>query len=111
MTTHWEKSSFVGERLCLDFVNTLNDWSNPEAATDKIPDFESFMSWLAFARTLGREEIRWEIGFDTADEEIKKRVMADVRCLRAKIQAVFDSIIKGARPDSAALSQIYTILS
>lgn len=111
MTTHWNKSKFVGERLCLEFVNTINDWSNVEGATDSIPDFESFMAWLAFARTLNRKEIRWEIGFESADEEIQKRVMSDVRCLRSKIHDVFDPIIKGSRPDSAALSQIYTILS
>jgi predicted RNA-binding Zn ribbon-like protein len=111
MPTHWDNSFFVGERLCLDFVNTLSDWNNPEAAIDRIPDFDSFVTWLAFARTLARDEIKWEIGFESADEEIKQRVMADVRCLREKIHSVFYPIIKGSRPDSAVLSQIYTILS
>lgn len=111
MLTSWDETYFVGERLCLDFVNTFSKWHDPENATDRIGDFESFMSWLAYARSLDRGEIRWEIGFEAAGEEIEKRVMADVRCLRKHIYNVFVPIVRGERPDSAALSQIYTMLS
>lgn len=111
MNTTWTDVDFCGERLCLDFVNTASHWNDPERFEERLKSFGDLMSWLSYAATQGRDEIRWRITFDAADEEIQKRVMADARDLRAALHSIFSGIIRGGVPDPAALSRVYGALA
>ena len=112
MTYQWTEDNFVGERFCLDFINTYNGWTpGVDEEEEKLKTFEDFTTWLSFAQTRGRGETGWEITFDEVDDDLKQRIMCDVRKLRKNLSEVFYAFANNRQPEVCHVSAIYEALA
>ena len=111
MNKIWESDDFVGERVCLDFVNTVSHWSNPAAMEDLIPTYDEFLGWFKNAQCKDREETGWVLAFEEADEEIQARVMCDAGKLRKNIYEVFHAFANNRQPEMSHISAVYEALA
>jgi predicted RNA-binding Zn ribbon-like protein len=99
---------FIGERLCLDFVNTQAVVEG--SAVDLLADFDDLVAWSVAAQVIpaadGKELLRRWNGTREAG-----RAFAQAVELRAALRAMAERIDDGRRSVSAAtLSQINEIL-
>jgi predicted RNA-binding Zn ribbon-like protein len=107
----------VGERLCLDFVNTVGGWnpdparakSDPYAAVardDKLNDYFDLLAWSLHAKLLSESETRAlarEAGRrDKEAAATLKRAVA----MRGAIYRICAAIIDGARPRGADIDSL-----
>jgi predicted RNA-binding Zn ribbon-like protein len=98
---------FVGERPCLDFVNTVGSWTDRVIA-DKLKKYEDLARWAelaglipaarAHALVLRARRRPREAG------EVLRRAIAMRRAVRGVFQAVLEKR-KPTRPDTAALQR------
>ena len=112
MTETWTNDNFVGERLCLDFINTFNGWTpGVDKDRERLPDFDSFMGWMNYARESSQDEAKWDIQFTGVDADLGARIMCDARKLRKNLYEVFDSLARNRQPEMCNISAIYEVLS
>src|SRR5262245_54685096 len=108
------RMKLVGERLCLDFVNTVGGWkrdaakskSDPYRAVaidDKLNDYFDLLAWSLHTKLLGEGEaqaLAREAGRrDKAAAATLKRAVA----LRGAIHRICAAFIHGARPRASDL--------
>jgi predicted RNA-binding Zn ribbon-like protein len=105
---------FVGGTLCLDFVNTVDVWTNGDSGTDRHPygdtplreqlvDYEALAQWGQLAQVLGAREGRQLIGQGQLDSVAASGVLQRARLLRRSLYRLFKSILHGWKPDPADL--------
>lgn len=112
MNEHWSDDSFVGERFCLDFINTFNGWTpGLDVEKERLENFEDFLSWLKYAQTKDREETGWEIAFGEVDPDLQDRIMCDVRKLRKNLFEVFHAFANNRQPEMCHMAAIYEKLA
>ena len=111
MTTIWTDDHFVGERFCLDFVNTYNGYNADPEEKEQMPAFADFLGWLGYAQTRDREETGWVIDFGEVDEDLQARLMCDVRKLRRNLFEVFDAFSNNRQPEMCHIGAIYETLA
>ena len=105
--TQWNDDLFVGERFCLDFINTYNGYRTDPEQKERMATFQDFLNWLAYAQTKDREETGWEIDFGEVDEDLQDRIMCDVRKFRRNLFEVFDAFANDRQPEMAHVAAIY----
>jgi predicted RNA-binding Zn ribbon-like protein len=104
----------VGERLCLDFVNTVGGWypdparprSDPYAAVaraDKLNDYFDLLAWSLHTKLLG-ESVAHALAREAGrrDKEAARTLDRAV-ALRRAIYRICAAIIHGARPRASDL--------
>jgi len=112
MTETWTDDHFVGERLCLNFINTYNGWTpGVDEFNERLASFGDFISWLDFAKTKDREEAEWVINFDQIDQDLQDRIMCDVRKLRKNLFEVFHAFAGNRQPEMCHVAAIYETLA
>ena len=111
MTTTWTDDNFVGERFCLDFINTYNGYNIDPEEKERMGAFQDFLNWLSYAQTKDREETGWEIDFGEVDEDLQERIMCDVRKLRRNLFEVFDAFSNNRQPEMCHIAAIYETLA
>ncbi len=112
MTENWTDDHFVGERLCLNFINTYNGWTpGVDDAKERLPGFSEFISWLDFAKTQDREEAEWMIVAGAVDQDLQDRIMCDVRKLRKNLFEVFHAFANNRQPEMCHIAAIYEVLA
>jgi len=112
MNIHWTEDSFVGERFCLDFINTFNGWTpGMDEEKERLENFGEFLSWLKYAQTTDREETGWEISFGEVDPDLQDRIMCDVRKLRKNLFEVFHAFANNRQPEMCHMAAIYEKLA
>lgn len=111
MNTQWTNDHFVGERLCLDFINTYNGYNVDPVVKEQLPTFRDFLNWLDYAQTKDRCEAGWVIGFGDVDKDFQDRIMCDVRKLRKNMFEVFDAFANNRQPEMCHLAAIYETLA
>jgi predicted RNA-binding Zn ribbon-like protein len=98
---------FVGNHLCLDFVNTqVIDNGSP---VDLLENFNDFLSWCVAAQSItgpqAKEALRrWADGSDT------ESAFQQVKALRAALRRMADSVIDDKPVPHAAVAQINELL-
>ena len=111
MSTQWTNDHFVGERLCLDFINTYNGYNIDPEVKEQLPTFGDFLSWLDYAQTQDREEAEWVISFGEVDQDLRDRIMCDVRKIRKNLFEVFDAFANNRQPEMCYVAAIYETLA
>jgi predicted RNA-binding Zn ribbon-like protein len=111
------RMKLVGERLCLDFVNTVGGWERDPASVrrdpyeavardDKLNDYFDLLAWSLHAKLLGEGEARAlarEAGRrDKEAAATLKRAVA----LRGAIHRICAAFIHGARPRASDLDML-----
>jgi len=108
MNEQWTNDHFVGERLCLDFINTYNGWTpGIDEEKERLETFDDFLAWLSYAQTRDRDETGWEIAFGAVDPDHAERIMGDVRKLRKNLFEVFHAFAGNRQPEMCHIAAIY----
>lgn len=88
----------VGERLCLDFANTV-DWHASVHPVELLHEYDDLLIWAVRAKVLDAEAAR-RLGDEASrrpDEAV--RVLADAVALREVIYCAFVAVTRGEMPD------------
>jgi predicted RNA-binding Zn ribbon-like protein len=85
---------FVGNALCLDFVNTLN--VRPDATRDRLGTAEELLAWV---RAAGHP-------VDGTSERVASRALPTLRRLRDTVYEVFGAVVDGAELPAGMLSEL-----
>lgn len=108
------RMNLVGERLCLDFVNTVGGWipdparakGDPYAAVaraDKLNDYFDLLAWGLHAKLFDEDEARALAREAGRREKEAAATLKRAVALRGAIYRICAAIIHGARPRSSDL--------
>lgn len=102
------KFIFVGNHICLDFINT--QIIHKGRIVDLLGDFSHLVEWLAETEVLdfakAKETLRKWIG-----NPERERVLEQARELRAVLRVVIERIIEGKPIQKSAINEINKLLS
>jgi len=103
----WRPFDLVGNRLCLDFINT--QVREKGRHVDQLVDFRAFVAWLRQTGALdegmtGDVAARWE-GTPEGEDALER-----ARAFRATIRATVDGIVAGRAVPRATLDRINDLL-
>lgn len=117
-----EKMKFVGGALCLDFVNTVDVWTEGASRTDRHPygdtplceqlvDYEALVQWGQLANVLGAREAGEMIKQGQHDTTAASEVLQRAMRLRRSLYRLFKSMLHGWKPDPADLDVLHRELA
>jgi predicted RNA-binding Zn ribbon-like protein len=95
----------VAGRLCLDFVNTVNERPVHAGTRDDLPDYASLLRWSQQAGILtarGAQKLARRAGEQPARAQ---RVLRDAVALRERLHRLFRAIIDRRAPDADDLER------
>jgi predicted RNA-binding Zn ribbon-like protein len=103
----------IAGRLCLDFVNTVNERPVRAGTRNDLPDYASLLRWSQQAGILTARGAQ-ELARRAAEQPVRaQRVLRDALALRERLHRLFRAIIDGRAPDvddlesySASLSDV-----
>jgi predicted RNA-binding Zn ribbon-like protein len=96
----------IAGRLCLDFVNTVNERPVGADTREDLPDYASLLRWSQQAGILTARGAQ-ELGRRAAEQPARaQRVLRDAVALRERLHRVFRAIIDGHAPDADDLERL-----
>jgi len=94
---------FVGNYLCLDFINTeLLDAGQP---VDLLSSFDSLVTWLVQSQTLDRRQAE-EILVNWRNRREAEATLQDATRLRARLREMAERLVKGKTVPQVAVTAI-----
>ena len=99
---------FVGNHLCLDFVNTEMIVRGQE--TDLLGDVSDLMDWLVQARVLSAQDAKEALR--SCGEADRRRLMSDAKDFRATLRRMAERMAAGKRvlPESVeAINRLFSL--
>lgn len=83
--------SLVANSPCLELVNTVNNWHDPER--DLLDDAPNALAWAGLV-------------FDDEVGDLARRDLVELRGLRASVRSVFAAVAAGANPPAEPLEEL-----
>ncbi len=91
---------FVGERLCLDFVNTVGGWADT-VIDDKLARYDDLVRWAKLAGVIPAEQARLLFARERRRQKDASDVLKRAIALRSAVHGIFRSV---ARRQAARVS-------
>jgi len=98
----------LGERLCLDFVNTLAHRLT-NAPDDLMPNYHSLVEWAAAMELISTPEVEELIQVARETPHRADAVFARALTLRETLYRLFRAVVIHVPPDEAALADVHTL--
>ncbi len=108
--TDSSKFSFIGGQLCLDFNNTMSQYT-PTPRNDTFADYEDVLSWGEAAGVLTGEEAQELLAEAERRPEEAIATLARARDLRGAIHNIFSALAVESQPDADDLAALNAALS
>ena len=102
-----EGFNFVGNRLCLDFTNTLHD-RGTETQRDHFGTYADLVWWSEGANILSAEEVQALLKEAKGHPEEAAQVLRDAIVLREAIYRIFAALIREDSPEVADVQMLNT---
>jgi predicted RNA-binding Zn ribbon-like protein len=96
-------NQFLGDRVCLDFANTL-DWRTSSEPQELIPSYEALIEWSARRRTMAADAIRGLRARAARHPRQTQDVMRDAYTLRAEVWSIADALRAGSNVKLTAVN-------
>jgi predicted RNA-binding Zn ribbon-like protein len=94
---------FVGNYLCLDFINT--EMAAAGWPVERLNSFDSLVTWLAQSQTLDQKQAE-EILVNWQNSREAEATLQDATRLRAKLREMAERLVKGKTVPQAAVAAI-----
>jgi len=98
---------FVGERRCLDFVNTVGGWTD-KVIGDKLTSYEDLARWAQLAGLMPVTQAPGSVARARRHAKEAAEVLRRAIALRRAIRGIFQSVLQKREPkssDTAALQR------
>ncbi|MBA2393349.1 MAG: CGNR zinc finger domain-containing protein [Ktedonobacteraceae bacterium] len=102
-----EAFNFVGNRLCLDFTNTLHD-RGTETERDHFSTYASLARWSEGAKILSAEEVQALLEEAKRHPEEAALVFRNATILREAIYRIFAALVREDSPEVADVQMLNT---
>lgn len=95
----------LAERLCLNYVNTLEKWLK-EGPAEFLPDFAELARWGQHVRVLSATEVERELQWAAAFPGEANALFERAHLLRNALTSIFTAIAHGESPSEADLAML-----
>jgi len=101
----------IAGRLCLDFVNTVNERPVRAGTRDDLGDYAALLAWCQQAGILTTRGAQELARVATAQPARAQRALRDAVALRERLHRLFRAIIDGRTPESDDLDRVSSSLA
>lgn len=108
--THQHEFSFVGERLCLDFTNTVSSY-RADHPNNYVASYADLVSWARQAQLLTADEASGLLRAAEQEPAKAERVLERALSLRAALYGLFSRVAEGSEIEPGTLSTLNAELS
>ncbi|MFC5587167.1 CGNR zinc finger domain-containing protein [Nitratireductor kimnyeongensis] len=109
-TVAWPVPFFLGGRLCLDFVNTVNSRTRP-ATKDYIPDVAALLGWCSQLAVFDADTLSRLQSMAETQPRVAEAAHARAKRFRETLFAIFQNTIDGEGPSAEALGALGELVS
>ncbi len=99
-----ETLEFVGNAICLDFVNSLIDYDDQQH--DYLESYETFLEWCLYANVLSKDQVKILRERTLSQTRLANRAFNQILEFRALVKRVLSSFTTQQKPNDDDLEKI-----